>query len=154
MRRIADFPTLSRLLTALVLAGLLPLAGACATSPATGERIFTGGMSLQDGKEIGAEQHPKLLKQFGGEYDDRELQRYVSSIGTLLAETSELPDLGWTFTVLNSPVVNAFALPGGYVYVSRGLIALADNEAQLASVLAHEIGHVTARHSAQRYGSQ
>jgi predicted Zn-dependent protease len=133
---------------------VLPLAAGCATSPATGERIFTGGMSLQDGKEIGAEQHPKLLKQFGGEYDDPDLQRYVSSVGRLLAETSELPDLGWTFTVLNSPIVNAFALPGGYVYVSRGLVALAENEAQLASVLAHEIGHVTARHSAERYGSQ
>jgi predicted Zn-dependent protease len=137
-----------------VLAGLLSLAAACTTAPATGERIFTGGMSLQEGKRLGAEQHPKLLKQFGGAYDERDLQSYVSSIGALLAETSELPNLGWTFTVLNSPVVNAFALPGGYVYVSRGLIALAENEAQLASVLAHEIGHVTARHSAQRYGSQ
>jgi predicted Zn-dependent protease len=141
-------------LAALALAALLPLASACTTAPATGERIFTGGLSLQEGKKLGAEQHPKLLKQFGGAYDDRDLQNYVSSIGNLLAQTSELPRIEWTFTVLNSPVVNAFALPGGYVYVSRGLIALADNEAQLASVLAHEIGHVTARHSAQRYGSQ
>ncbi|MDZ7714568.1 MAG: M48 family metalloprotease [Rhodovibrio sp.] len=141
-------------LAALVLAALLPLAGACTTAPATGERIFTGGMSLEKGQKLGAEQHPKLLKQFGGAYDDQDLQGYVSSIGNLLAKTSELPEIDWTFTVLNSPVVNAFALPGGYVYVSRGLVALADNEAQLASVLAHEIGHVTARHSAQRYGSQ
>ncbi|MBK1696770.1 M48 family metalloprotease [Rhodovibrio salinarum] len=143
-----------RRLAALALAALLPLASACSTAPATGERIFTGGMSLQDGQQMGAEQHPKLLKQFGGAYDDAELQHYVSSVGTLLAQTSELPQIDWTFTVLNSPVVNAFALPGGYVYVSRGLIALAEDEAQLASVLAHEIGHVTARHSAQRYGSQ
>ena len=82
------------------------------------------------------------------------MQAYVTQIGNDLAQTSELPRLDWTFTVLNSPVVNAFALPGGYVYVSRGLVALAENEAQLASVLAHEIAHVTARHSAQRYGSQ
>ena len=141
-------------LAALALAALLPLASACTTAPATGERIFTGGLSQERGKQLGAEQHPKLLKQFGGAYDDRDLQNYVSSIGNLLAETSELPQIDWTFTVLNSPIVNAFALPGGYVYVSRGLIALADNEAQLASVLAHEIGHVTARHSAERYGSQ
>ncbi|WP_200342241.1 M48 family metalloprotease [Rhodovibrio sodomensis] len=141
-------------LAALALAAVLPLAGACTTAPATGERIFTGGMSLQEGRKLGEQQHPKLLEQFGGDYADPELQAYVSSIGNLLAQTSELPRLDWTFTVLNSPVVNAFALPGGFVYVSRGLIALADNEAQLASVLAHEIGHVTARHSAQRYGSQ
>jgi len=141
-------------LPALALAALLPLAGACTTAPATGERIFTGGLSLEKGKQLGAEQHPKLKRQFGGAYDEGDLPAYVASIGNLLARTSELPELGWTFTVLDSPVVNAFALPGGYVYVSRGLIALAENEAQLASVLAHEIAHVTARHSAQRYGSQ
>ena len=146
--------TAVRSLPALALAAVLPLASACTTAPATGERIFTGGLSLQEGRKLGAEQHPKLLKQFGGKYTEGELQAYVSSIGNLLAQTSELPQIEWTFTVLNSPVVNAFALPGGYVYVSRGLVALAENEAQLASVLAHEIGHVTARHSAQRYGSQ
>src|SRR5262249_42739442 len=80
-----------------------------------------------------------------------DLDRYVSSIGTLLAHTTERPDIPFTFTVLDTPMVNAFALPGGYVYVTRGLIALADNEAELAGVLGHEIGHVVARHQAQRY---
>jgi predicted Zn-dependent protease len=146
-------PLLKRL-AAAGLALALPLLAACATAPATGDRIFTGGLSMQQEKRLGAEQHPKLLRQFGGAYDDRELSRYVASVGNLLAQTSELPELDWTFTVLDTPVVNAFALPGGYVYVSRGLLALAENEAQMAGVLAHEIGHVTARHSAERYGGQ
>ncbi|RMD61060.1 MAG: hypothetical protein D6826_10945 [Alphaproteobacteria bacterium] len=93
-----------------------------------------------------------MVPQFGGVYDDPALAAYVSSVGTLLARTSETPDLKFTFTVLNSPIVNAFALPGGYVYVTRGLLALAGDEAELAGVLAHEIGHVTARHAAERYG--
>ncbi|MBM3571054.1 MAG: peptidase M48, partial [Alphaproteobacteria bacterium] len=76
---------------------------------------------------------------------------YVQQLGQNLARHSELPDLAFTFTVLNSPVVNARALPGGYIYVTRGLLALASDEAELAGVLAHEIGHVTARHAAQRH---
>ena len=75
----------------------------------------------------GAEQHPQILAEFGGAYDDPELARYVDSIGQFLALTSSASGTRFTFTVLNSPVVNAFALPGGYVYVTRGLIALADN---------------------------
>ena len=144
---------LRRGLAGLVLALLLPAMAACGTAPATGDTIFTGGMSLAEEKRLGSEQHPKILQQFGGAYDDPELTDYVASIGRLLAQTSELPQLDWTFTVLDTPIVNAFALPGGYVYVSRGLLALAENEAQLAGVMAHEIGHVTARHSAERYGS-
>ena len=100
---------------------------------------------------FGQEQHPKILKEFGGVYQKPDLARYVGSIGQLLARTSETPSFTFTFTVLNSPVINAFATPGGFVYVTRGLLALADNEAELAGVLAHEIGHVVARHSAQRY---
>ncbi len=139
-----------RPLGTLILAALL--LGACATAPGTGRTIFTGGMSEADEKALGFEQHPKMTAEFGGTYDDPNLGAYVSSIGALLASTSELPNLDFTFTVLDSPVVNAFALPGGYVYVTRGLLAIAENEAQLAGVMAHEIGHVTARHSAERYG--
>ena len=101
-------------------------------------------------KRIGAEQHGRILEQFGGAYDDPELAAYVSSIGRFLVLTSEASGTQFTFTVLNSPIVNAFALPGGYVYVTRGLVALADDESELAGVLAHEIGHVAARHGAQR----
>ena len=142
---------LAPLLAACGLAAILALAG-CAQSPATGRNIFTGGLSPEDEAQLGREQHPQIVQEFGGVYDDPELTAYVNSLGRLLAQTSELPDLDWHFTVLDSPIVNAFALPGGYVYVTRGLLALADNEAELAGVLAHEIGHVTARHSAERYG--
>jgi predicted Zn-dependent protease len=141
-----------RLLLALSLAPVLALASACSrvVNPATGQTEFTA-MSPAQEQQIGQEQHPQVLVQFGGPYDDAELQRYVTRIGDELAAVSELPDLDFTFTVLNSEVINAFALPGGYVYITRGLLALADNEAELAGVMAHEIGHVTARHSAQRY---
>ena len=125
---------------------------ACATAPGTGRTIFTGGLSEEKEAEIGAQQHPQILKQFGGAYDDPALARYVTAVGERLAATAERKDLTYTFTVIDSPIVNAFALPGGYVYVTRGLLALARNEAELAGVLAHEIGHITARHSAERYG--
>lgn len=141
-----------RLLVALLLAPALALPAACTrvVNPATGQAEFTA-MGPEQERQIGKEQHPQVLMQFGGPYDDPELQAYVTRIGDQLASVSELPELDFTFTVLNSEVINAFALPGGYVYVTRGLLALADNEAELAGVMAHEIGHVTARHSAQRY---
>ncbi|MBR73216.1 MAG: hypothetical protein CMM30_09810 [Rhodospirillaceae bacterium] len=123
----------------------------CSLNPATGERSFTGLLSTEDEKRIGAEEHPKLVQAFGGLYDDEKIQAYVRSIGKLVHATTEMNDTPFQFFVLDSPVVNAFALPGGYIYVTRGLLALANDEAELAGVLAHEIGHVTARHSAQRY---
>ena len=131
---------------------LMTLNAACTTTnPATGGSDFTPLMSPEKESQIGAEEHPKMVAAFGGVYDDPEIGGYVASVGGRLAAHSERADLAFRFTVLNSPVVNAFALPGGYVYISRGLLALANSEAELASVLAHEIGHVTARHSAQRY---
>ncbi len=138
---------------ALAMAAMLPALAACETAPATGATFFGAGMTPEQERRVAAEEHPKLVEQFGGEYENEDVRRYVSSLGNLLAQTSEMPDLDWTFTVLDSPVVNAFALPAGYVYVTRGLLVLGDNEAQLAGVLGHEIGHVTARHSAQRYGT-
>lgn len=124
---------------------------ACTVNPATGERRFTAFMSPEDEKRIGADEHPKIIKQFGGAYDEVQVSGYVAQIGTGLVKVSELSEEQFRFTVLNSDQVNAFALPGGYVYVTRGLIALAENEAELAGVIAHEIGHVTARHTAERY---
>ena len=141
-RRAIRVPALSLALVALA---------ACTTNPATGRNSFTGFMSPQQELQIGAEEHPKILATFGGAYDDAGIAAYVDEVGQRLARNSDLPELKLTFTVLDSSIVNAFALPGGYVYVSRGLLALARNEAELAGVLAHEIGHVTARHSAQRY---
>jgi len=144
-RRIA-----SLLLAASVALGATGLGG-CSTNPATGQQIFTL-MSPEEERQIGAEQHPKILAEFGGVYDDNAIQAYVAGIGARLVANSEQSQLPFTFTVLDSPVVNAFALPGGYVYVTRGLLALADSEAELAGVIGHEIGHVTARHGAQQQG--
>ncbi len=141
-RRAAALPVL--LATALSLAG-------CSTNPATGEQSFTAFMSPDQEIQVGREEHPKILREFGGAVNDPQLAAYVDRIGQRLAAQSELPNLKWTFTVLNDPGVNALALPGGYIYVMRGLVALAENEAELAGVLGHEIGHVTARHTAQRY---
>ncbi|MDV7337988.1 M48 family metalloprotease [Terasakiella sp. A23] len=123
----------------------------CSVNPATGKNSFTGLMSEEQELQVGKEEHPKILAQFGGAYDHAAMSQYVDDLGQRLAKVSELPDLKWTFTVLDDPIINAFALPGGYIYISRGLIGLAENEAELAAVLGHEIGHVTARHSAQRY---
>ena len=92
----------------------------------------------------------KLIAKFGGAYDEPGLAGYIAAIGGRLAATTETPGLAFTFTVLDSPIVNAMALPGGYVYITRGLLALAQNEAEIAGVLGHEIGHVVARHTAQR----
>ena len=128
----------------------LTLAG-CTSNPATGEQSFTAFMSAAEEVRIGRQEHPKILKTFGGAYSERGIAKYVDSVGQILARTVERRDLKFTFTVVNSDIVNAFAMPGGYVYVSRGLIALAGNEAELAGVLAHELGHITARHHAQRY---
>ena len=86
-----------------------------------------------------------------GLYEDDELQRYVQDLGMRLARSSQRPNLPWSFAVLDSPAVNAFALPGGFIYITRGILPYLDNEAQLVGVLGHEIGHVTARHSAQQY---
>jgi predicted Zn-dependent protease len=140
-----------RLLRSVILVLPLLALAACTVNPATGQQSFTAFMSPDDEIRVGAREHPKILKEFGGAYEDAALNDYVRRVGQSLARVSELPDLKFTFTVLNDPKVNAFALPGGYVYITRGLLALADNEAEMAGVLAHEIGHITARHTAQRY---
>jgi predicted Zn-dependent protease len=121
----------------------------CAFNPATGQRDFML-VSRSSEKKIGADEHPKVLKEFGGVYGDARVTDYVTWLGGRLAAATETPALGYTFTVLDNPMVNAFALPGGYVYITRGLMALAESEAELAGVLGHELGHVVARHGAQR----
>src|SRR5262245_45165788 len=125
-----------RLPIVLSLLPALALAPACTrvVNPATGQTEFTA-MSPAQERQVGRQQHPQVTAEFGGAYQDPALQAYVSRIGDELAAVSELPDLEFTFMLLNSGVVNAFALPGGYVYVTRGLLALADNEAELAGVM-------------------
>ena len=130
------------LILVLMAAGLL---GGCSTNPATGKRQLN---VLSPGEEIklGEEATPQFLSQNGGEIPSPVIKTYVADIGRKLAAVSERPDLPWEFYVLNSKQINAFALPGGKVFMSRGLLEKMDNEAQLAGVLGHEVGHVTAKH--------
>jgi predicted Zn-dependent protease len=136
-----------RLLCALALAGALI---GCETveNPVTGKAERT---VMDERSEIaeGLKAHPLVVAEYG-EYKDARLAAYVDRLGQRLAGQSHRKELKWHFTVLDSPEVNAFALPGGYVYVTRGLMAYMESEADLAGVIGHEIGHVTARHSAQR----
>ncbi|WP_417316830.1 M48 family metalloprotease [Emcibacter sp.] len=136
----------------LVSGALVATLGACTTlNPATGKSEFTPFMSPGQEAKIGSEAHPSVMAEHGGVYDDPNIGGYVATVGGRLAAVSEMPDTQFTFTVLDSPIVNAFALPGGYIYVTRGILALFNSEAEMASVLGHEIGHVTARHTAKRY---
>ena len=136
-----------RLVTA-AFAGVLVLAGACATNPVTG-RKDVALMSEAQEIEIGRKMHPQILQEYG-RYDDELLQQYVNSVGQRIGAASHRPGLQYTFTVLDSADVNAFALPGGYIYITRGIMAYLNSEAELAAVLGHEVGHVTARHSVRQ----
>jgi predicted Zn-dependent protease len=125
---------------------------ACATNPATGKKelsFVSEGQEIQMGRENAA-----AVKQQMGVYSDSAVQRYVSSIGLRIASETERPDLPWTFTVMDDPVVNAFALPGGFIFITRGILTHMNSEAELATVVGHEIGHVTARHSVQQITRQ
>lgn len=122
---------------------------ACARNPATGKSDFVL-MSEQDEIELGREAYAQIVNRFGGAYADPDLQAYVQRIGEQLAANSHRDNLVYRFTVLDSPEVNAFALPGGYIYITRGLLAYLNSEAEMAAVLGHEIGHVTARHSVRQ----
>lgn len=126
--------------------------GACSSNRATGRNSLIIGQSLQDDVKIGRQEHGNILSQFGGEYQDKNLKQYINVIGQKLAQHSEYKEFTYHFTILDTPTLNAFALPGGFIYITRGLLALIDNEAELAGVLSHEIGHVTARHAAERLG--
>jgi predicted Zn-dependent protease len=130
-----------------LMAALLVVA-ACSTNPATGKRQLA---MISEEQEIamGREADQQIQQQLGL-YPDQELQSYVNGLGQKLAAQSERPNLPWTFRVVDDPVVNAFALPGGFIYVTRGLLSHLTSEAELVSVLGHEIGHVTGRHSVEQ----
>jgi len=119
---------------------LLPAALACLV-------ILLAGCGASP--EIGQKQHAELVAQ-DAIYDDPELQAYINRVGQRLVASSDEPTGKFTFTVIDSPDINAFALPGGYVYINRGLLAYLENEAELAGVLGHEIGHVTGRHASRQ----
>jgi predicted Zn-dependent protease len=139
--------------TALALsAALLSACGSTMINPVTGEAERSVMTEEQEITE-GAKGHQEVLKEYGI-YPDAKVQAYVNGLGQRLAQQSHRANLTWHFTVLDSPEINAFALPGGYVYVTRGIMAYMDSEADLAGVIGHEIGHVTARHGAQRATQQ
>ena len=125
---------------------------ACATNPVTG-RPQVVLMSEQDEIKMGQEAAPQIAASMGL-YDDPELQSYVEGIGLRMASASQRPHLPWQFRVIDDPAVNAFAVPGGFIYVTRGILAHMNSEAELAGVLGHEIGHVTARHSVSQMTRQ
>lgn len=143
--------TSKQLVRLFLVATFLLLVQGCATNPVTGrsELALSESWELSAGKQY----HEQIMKQYQV-YEDPELQAYINEIGQRLAAKSHRPDLNFTFTLLDSPQVNAFALPGGYVYITRGIMAYMSSEAHLAGVIGHEIGHVTARHGAQRAAQQ
>jgi predicted Zn-dependent protease len=141
-------PALIRLL--LFVTGLAVVA-ACAVNPVSGERELAL-ITEADELRLGRDNDLEIRKQYGVVADKR-LQAYVQQVGERLAAKSHRPQLKYTFTVLDSPQVNAFALPGGYIYVTRGILAHLNSEAELAAVLGHEIGHVTARHAVRQYSA-
>jgi predicted Zn-dependent protease len=136
----------------LVLVLLAPVAlPGCATNPSTGRSQLIL-LSPEEVSAMGAEATPEMIREFGGEVPEAALRAYVDRVGRALAAHVE-PEFGaikWEFHVLDSDVVNAFALPGGHVFITRGLLAKFDSEAEVAGVLGHEIGHVTGRHVDER----
>jgi predicted Zn-dependent protease len=142
-----SFGIVGKALCAVFVLGLL---ASCSTNPATGEKQFAALMPPGQEASVGAQEHANVVKTYGNPLDGP-AQAYVNRVGQRVAKDTERSDVTYKFYLLDSPEVNAFALPGGYVYVTRGLMAQANSEAELAGVLAHEIGHITARHSAERY---
>lgn len=141
----SSFPCSAAFLAATLAVGT---AAGCAVNPVTGQRqlsLISESQEIQIGRDADQD-----ISRSMGLYEDAELQRYVQELGARMARDSERPALPWTFRVIDDPVVNAFALPGGFVYVTRGILAHFSSEAELAGVLGHEIGHVTAKHGVNR----
>ena len=140
--------TMPACLRMLAAAAVAATAVACSVNPATGERQLTLISEAQE-IQMGREADQEITAQLGL-YPDQSAQQYVSALGQALAAESERPDLPWSFKVVDDPIVNAFALPGGFIYITRGIMAHLSSEAELVGVLGHEIGHVTGRHSVER----
>lgn len=128
-----------------MLAGLAILMSSCATNPVTGKKQL---VFISEEQEIamGKEYDPQIVAMFGL-YEDEKLQAFINEKGQEMADISHRPKLAYEFKIVDSPVLNAFAVPGGYVYFTRGIMAHFSNEAEFAGVLGHEIGHITARHT-------
>ncbi len=124
----------------------------CATNPVSGKRELSM-MSTEQEIAIGKESHPSVVATMGL-YQDAKLQAFMNEKGKAMGAISHRPDLPYQFHIVDSPVVNAFAVPGGYVYFTRGILAHFNNEAEFAGVLGHEIGHITAKHAARQQSKQ
>ena len=132
----------------LVLIAALAFSGGCSVNPATGQRQLA--LIGEKGEiNMGRQADQQIVAQMGL-YPDDGWQTYIQELGAEMAAVSERPDLPWTFRVIDDPIVNAFALPGGFIYVTRGILTHFNSEAELASVLGHEIGHVTGRHGVEQ----
>jgi predicted Zn-dependent protease len=144
-----------RLMPAMCLWGVtlwVALAVGCATNPVTGKKQLAFISEPQE-IEMGREADKEVVASVGL-YPDEKLQQYVQTLGARVAATTERPALPWTFRVVDDPAVNAFAIPGGFVYVTRGIMTHLNSEAELVAILGHEIGHVTARHSVSQMSKQ
>lgn len=141
-----------RLAKFAIFIAVLSVITGCATNPVSGKSDFVL-MSEENEVVLGKQNHEQILKQYKV-YENPKLQQYINEVGQKLASQSHRSHLDFYFTLLDSPEVNAFALPGGYIYITRGIMAYMNNEEQLAGVLGHEIGHVTARHGVRQHGAQ
>jgi len=136
----------------LIIVVFLTCLAACATNPVSGKQelaLVSESQEIEIGRQSAAAAESQL-----GLVADTQLQDYVRGVGMSLAQASERSALPWAFQVVDDPTPNAFAAPGGFIFITRGLLALMGNEAELASVLGHEIGHVTARHAVKRMSQQ
>lgn len=140
--------TMKKISSTGLIVSILFLFNSCSTNPVTGKRELVL-MSEQQEIAMGQQSDPAVIAQFGL-YQDEELQKFIQEKGQAMATISHRPNLEYTFRIVDSPVINAFAVPGGYVYFTRGIMAHFNNEAQFAGVLGHEIGHITARHTVQQ----
>jgi len=133
----------------LIIILALSLLAGCAQNPVSGQNDF---VMMSESQEIatGRKYNEEVISKQYKVYQSKALQDYVNGVGQKLARQSHRPNLEYHFTVLDTPETNAFALPGGYVYITRGIMAYLNSEAELAAVLGHEIGHVTARHSVRQ----
>jgi predicted Zn-dependent protease len=138
----------SRLLAALTALPLALTLADCAQNPVSGRANFVT-MSESQEVQVGRQEDVKVRQEYGV-FDNKALQQYVNEVGQRLGKASHRPQLQYSYTVVDSPEINAFALPGGYIYITRGILAYLGSEAELAAVLGHETGHVTARHSVQQ----
>jgi predicted Zn-dependent protease len=127
----------------------------CTVNPVTGSKEFTLlNPSAAEEKQIGAQYAPEMTKQMGGKIENAQLQSYVSQVGQKIAKVGHTPNEHFEYAALNDKTVNAFALPGGYVFITKGMLEQLTSEAQLAAILGHETAHVTAHHSATAMGQQ